>query len=267
MSQLANFLLGTQFWSWTVEIWSKPNSFPPALSVFYFCLFLSQHLFVSMVKNQTGVKNIQCCLYKAFHFFNYFFLVAFHHNIWTIQAHEAKMLKVSQSWRINSLEIILYLFRIFSNLYLPDGLRALECSHGAQAPLEPFFGIPGVGIFPLTLTRLLCAVLFKHFPLLLRQLFKRVPIPAESPEKRGGCMWLSGVSRCCGIIGFLSPWWRWDCSHHNGIISPSKNPILDLLTDLPGNPSSLSALLGTVLSAGGWMEGVNRAALKPFSII
>lgn len=93
------------------------------------------------------------------------------------------MIKVSQSCRTNSLEMDLYLFRIISNLYLSDGLRALECSHGAQAPLELFFGIPGIGIFPLTLMRLLCAVPFKHAPLLLRQLFKHCPNPSRVSGK------------------------------------------------------------------------------------
>lgn len=90
------------------------------------------------------------------------------------------MIKVSQSCMINSLEMILYLFRICSNPYLSDRRRALECSHGA---LELFFGIPGIEIFPPTLMRLLCPVPFKHFPLLLRQLFKRCPNPSRVSGK------------------------------------------------------------------------------------
>lgn len=157
--------------------------------------------------------------------------------------------------------MICYLIRICSSLCLPDGHLALERSHGDQAPLERLFSNPAIGIFPLTLTSRLCAIPPSA------SAFQTSSRSQQSPRKSLEAAYDCQVSRCFGIIGFSSPRRDPDCSHHNGIISSSKNLIQDLVWDLPGNPRPLSALLVTVPSTGGWMEAVNSAALKPFSVI
>lgn len=93
--------------------------------------------------------------------------------------------------------------------------------------------------------------------LLRRQLFKRCPDPSRVPGKAWKLHVIVRGELLLWNNRFLSPRRDPDCSHHNGIISSSKNLFLDLVCDLPGNPRSLSALLVTVLSTGGWMEAVN----------
>lgn len=80
---MANFFLGVQFWSWSVERYG-PNLilFAQLLSLFYFYLFLSW-AFVCFhgLKNQTGVKIFRAICTRLSIFLLFFFLVAFHHNV------------------------------------------------------------------------------------------------------------------------------------------------------------------------------------------
>lgn len=109
---------------------------------------------------------------------------------------------------------------------------------------------------------LLCAVPFKHFPLLLRQLFKQCPNPSRVSGKarrlhvivkREPLLWNNRFP-LAGIVHIIT-----------GLFPHQRTQFLDPLTDLPGNPGSLSAPARYHPELWGVCGG--RKLLKPFSII